>query len=118
MTLIRDASSASTSPALPGPGCRPRKDTTQTGLEHVEHEGIQPHQNTDDRRHGDGQGQQQHGIGRSIWPGTDVPPTVLVADMVDGSLFLRGWRDGPTTYLSPDDAVPLRRELAAGLQEY
>jgi hypothetical protein len=38
---------------------------------------------------------------------------VLVADMGDGSLFLQGWRDGPSAHLSPADAVPLRRELAA-----
>jgi hypothetical protein len=80
---------------------RPIKDTTQKGIEHVEHQGIQPHQNTDDQRHGDGQDHQQRGVGRSIRPGMAVPTTVLVADMGDESLFLQGWRDGPSAYLSP-----------------
>ncbi len=53
------------------------------------------------------------GIERSIRPGTAVPPTVLVGDMGDGSLLLAGWRDGPSAYLCPADAVPLRRELAS-----
>ena len=70
------------------------------GLKQVQHEG--------DRA---GQNHQQLGIGRSIRPGTAVPPTVLVADMGDGSLLLEGWRDGPSAYLCPVDAVPLRREL-------
>jgi hypothetical protein len=44
---------------------------------------------------------------------TAVPDTVLVAEMSDGSLLLQGWRDGPSVYLCPVDAAPLRRELAA-----
>lgn len=78
----------------------------------MEHEGIQPHQSADDQRHGDDRDHQRHGIGRSIRPGTAVPPTVLIADMGDGSLFLQGWRDGPSVYLSRSDAMPLRQELA------
>lgn len=74
----------------------------------MQHEGDRADQNTDNPRRGDGQDHQQ----RSIRPGTAVPPTVLVADMGDGSLLLEGWRDGPSTYLSPTDAVPLRQELA------
>jgi hypothetical protein len=35
-----------------------------------------------------------------------------VSDMGGGSLFLEGWQDGPSAYLYPADAVPLRRELA------
>lgn len=98
----------SASPALPGPGAVQEGHHTD-GLEHVEREG---NQSTDDPRHGDGQDQQQHGSRRSIRPGTAVPPTVLVADMGDRWLFLQGWQDGPTAYLSPADAVPLRREPA------
>lgn len=51
-------------------------------------------------------------IGRGIRPGAAVPSTVLVAGVGDGSLLLKGWRDGPSVYLSAADAVPLRRELA------
>lgn len=50
---------------------------------------------------------------RSIRPGTSVPSTALVSDMCDGSLLLEGWRDGPSAYLSPADALPFRRTLAA-----
>ena len=53
------------------------------------------------------------GNGRSIRPGTAVPRSVLVSDMGDGSLLLEGWRDGPSAYLIPADAMPLRRQLAA-----
>lgn len=52
------------------------------------------------------------GIGRSIRPGTGVPPTVLVSNMGSGALYLGGWRQGPGAYLTPEDATPLRRELA------
>lgn len=52
------------------------------------------------------------GIGRSIRPGTVVPPTVLVSNMGSGALYLSGWRQGPGAYLTPEDATPLRRELA------
>lgn len=62
---------------------------------------------------GDSGGQTSTGIGCSIRPGTAVPHSVLVSDMVDGSLLLEGWRNGPSAYLSPADAMPLRRQLAA-----
>lgn len=78
----------------------------------VQHEGDRADQDADNLRRGDGQGHQQHSMRRSKRPGTAVPPTVLVADMGDGSLLLAGWRDGPSAYLSSTDAVPLRRELA------
>src|SRR5262249_34478146 len=54
----------------------------------------------------------QHAIGHGIRPATAVPLTVLVAEMLNGSLLLHGWRDGPTAYLCPEDAAPLKRELA------
>lgn len=38
---------------------------------------------------------------------------VLVAEMGGGSLLLYGWRNGPSAYLSADDAVPLRQAMAA-----
>lgn len=77
----------------------------------MEQDGSRAVQATDDVHDGNGQDQQQHGIKRSIRPGTVVPPTVLVANMGDGSLFLEGWPDGPSAYLSPSDALSLRGEL-------
>ncbi|MGH3828099.1 MAG: hypothetical protein ACRDQX_13155 [Pseudonocardiaceae bacterium] len=67
---------------------------------------------TDEQRHGSSQ-PGRLGIGRSLRPGTGVPLRALVADMGDGSLLPRGWRNGPSAHLSPADAVPPRRELAA-----
>jgi hypothetical protein len=46
-------------------------------------------------------------------PGVPIPPTVLVTEMDNGTLVLQGRPDGPRVHLSPKDAVPLRRELAA-----
>jgi hypothetical protein len=51
----------------------PKDEATETGLEHVEHEGNRPHQGTDDERHGDGQDHQQLGIGRNIRSRIAVP---------------------------------------------
>ncbi|MDQ2883715.1 MAG: hypothetical protein M3Y48_21795 [Actinomycetota bacterium] len=64
---------------------------------------------------------QRHGIGQSaevgIAPSTAVPPTVLVTELDNGALLLQGRPDGPRTYLSPaDDALALRRELAAAFR--
>jgi hypothetical protein len=78
----------------------------------VEPENGRADQDTDDLDDGDGQHPQQDDIQRSIRPGTGTPPTVLVADMGNGALFVEGWRDGPSAYLSPSDALPLRRVLA------
>lgn len=65
-------------------------------------------------RRGDGSGEQApSSTRRSICPNTAVPRSVLVSDMGDGSLLLEGWRDGPNAYLSPADAVPFKRQLAA-----
>ncbi len=63
------------------------------------------------RRGNDGGEQAPSGAGRSIRPGTAVPSRVLVSDMGDSSLLLEGWREGPRAYLSPADALPLRRQL-------
>ena len=46
-----------------------KEDVTQTGREHVEHEGYWPHRGIAEARHGDGQDHQQLGIGCSIRPG-------------------------------------------------
>lgn len=51
----------------------------------MEHEGGLAGQDNDNDRHGNGQDQQQHGIGCSLRPRTAVPPTVLVANMGDSS---------------------------------
>lgn len=42
-----------------------------------------------------------------------VPPTVLVTELDSGALVLQGRPDGPRVYLSPTDAVSLKREVAA-----
>jgi hypothetical protein len=79
----------------------------------MQHQDNQAAQDTDHVRHGDDQSQGQHCIGRSIRPGAALPDAVLVAQLYDEERFLRGWRDGPSTYLSPSDAPALRRELTA-----
>lgn len=64
--------------------------------------------------HGDDRSRPvQWGIGRSVRPGASVPAIVLVAEMVDGSLFLHGWQDGPSAYVIAEDAGPLWQALAA-----
>lgn len=103
---------ASTSPAYPGPGRRARKDTTQTGPKHVQHEDGLASRHPHHQRHRADQPLQPH-IARSLRPRTAVPPTLLIADMGDGSVLLQGWREGPSAYLCPADAAPLKRELAA-----
>ena len=75
----------------------------------MQHEVGSGGRDTDHQRHST----RQPGIEHSIRPGTAVPPTVLIADMYDGGLFLQGWREGPNTYLTSSDAISLRRELAA-----
>jgi hypothetical protein len=68
---------------------------------------LNPHDGDDEGR------PKQLGIGRSIRPGTAVPPTVLISDMGSGAVYLEGWRAGPSVYLSAEDAVGLRQELAS-----
>lgn len=65
-------------------------------------------------RHGDGGDERpaRLGLGRSIRPGTVVLPTVLVSNMGSGTLYLGRWQQRPGAYLTPEDATPLRRELA------
>jgi hypothetical protein len=75
----------------------------------MQHEGGPGGRDTNHQRHST----RQPGIEHSIRPDTAVPPTVLIADMCDGSLFLQGWREGPNAYLTSSDDIPLRRELAA-----
>jgi hypothetical protein len=87
-------------------------DAAQTGIQGMQHQGNQAAQDTDDVPHGENHDRGQHAVGHSIRPATAVPLTVLVAEMLNGSLLLTGWRDGPTAYLSPTDAAPLKRELA------
>lgn len=83
----------------------------------MQHKGNQSGQRCEWFRRGDGDDDGgdhiPSGTGRSLGPSTSVPPTVLVTNMGDGSLVLESWRDGPTAYLSPADAVPLRRVLSA-----
>lgn len=78
----------------------------------MQHGDSEPGQGLESFGRADGNGERP-GTGRSIRPGTAVPRTVLVSDMGDGSLLFEAWRDGPSAYLSPADAVPFRRQLAA-----
>lgn len=57
-------------------------------------------------------GMSQGGIGYSIRPAVAVPPTVLVADMGNGTMLLQGWQSGPSAYVCAADAGPLREALA------
>jgi hypothetical protein len=70
----------------------------------------------------DPQGERQ-GNGPAAWRDIEVqhparwtmPPTVLVTGLDNDTLILQGRPDGPRRYLSPEDAVPLRRELARAI---
>lgn len=80
----------------------------------MQHEGNQSSQSFEWFRRGDGNGEEtSSGTGHRIRPATAMPPTVLVTNLGDGSLVLQAWRDGPRAYLSPADAVPLKRVLSA-----
>lgn len=72
-------------------------------------------QNTEALRHDAAQRHGQpgpRGLSRSIRPGVPAPATVLIVEMGGGSLLLQGWRDGPSAYVSAEDAEPLRQALA------
>lgn len=62
----------------------------------MHHEGNRAGQDTEDRRHGDGNDhdRQQLGIGGNIRSSTAVPPTVLVTEMDNGALIVQGRPDG------------------------
>lgn len=84
----------------------------------MHHEGNRAGQDTEGLRHGDGTDpdRDQLGVGGDIRSGTAVPPTVLVTEMDNGALILQGRPDGPRVYLTPDQAVGLRRELATAFR--
>ncbi len=70
-------------------------------------------------RHADSNARQEHsgrtprlGLDHSIRPGVTCPLIVLVADMSNGAMFLQGSELGPSAYLCPADAGPLRKTLA------
>lgn len=82
----------------------------------MEHENSgQAGKDTDGFRRGDDSDELPPlpGVGRSIQPGVSMPPTVLSTELANGTLIIQGRPDGPRVHLSPDDAIPLRRELAA-----
>ncbi|MGH3794594.1 MAG: hypothetical protein ACRDSP_06860 [Pseudonocardiaceae bacterium] len=73
-------------------------------------------QDTQVLRHDDVQPQEQpapRSVSRSIRPEVPAPTTVLIVEMGSGALLLQGWRDGPSAYVSAEDAGPLRQALAA-----
>jgi hypothetical protein len=53
-------------PKVPGPGCHPRKNTTQTGIRDVHYQGNHAGRGTNDVRHGDDQGQGHDGSTTSV----------------------------------------------------
>lgn len=83
------------------------------GYKDVQDEGNQSSQSFQWFGSGDGNGKQTQAPSDTRRSIRAVPRSVLVSDMGDGSLLLEGWRDGPNAYLSPADAVPFRRLLAA-----
>ncbi|MGH3669105.1 MAG: hypothetical protein ACRDSH_00495 [Pseudonocardiaceae bacterium] len=64
------------------------------------------------RVHREGVGRPQHGV----LSGKTMSPTVLVTELDTGALVIQGRPDGPRAYLHPDDAVPLKQELAAAFE--
>jgi hypothetical protein len=55
-------------------------------------------------------------LGDGIRPSTALPPTLLVTELDTGELVVQGRPAGPRVRLSPDDALPLRWELAAAFE--
>lgn len=90
---------------------RPAQSTAESGLPPP---GSAVDHPTEALGHRDSSDEQPpaHSLNRSIRPGVPVPATVLIVEMTGGSLLLRGWRHGPSAYVSADDAAPLRRALA------
>jgi hypothetical protein len=43
---------------------------------------------------------------------------VLVTELNNGTLILQGRPDGPRVSLNPDEAAPLKRELAAAVDRF
>lgn len=86
----------------------------------MHHEDNCAGQDTEDSGHGDGNAhdwqQGGGGIRGNIRTGTAVPPTVLVTAMDTGALIVQGRPDGPRVYLTPGEAVALRRELATAFR--
>lgn len=92
-----------------------KEDAIQIGIEHVEHEGNQPHEDTGSKR--DGQGQQRFSNGRSIRPDVACPETVLVAVMSDGSYLLVGYPRGePTAFVAREEAELLKQALTGAFE--
>lgn len=83
----------------------------------MQHQDDRADHDTNDERRGDGQAPQPD-IRISIRPKSAVPPTVLVTELDNGTLILQGRPDGPCVWLEPDDAAPLKRELAAAFDRF
>lgn len=85
----------------------------------MEHEGNRPHRDSEDERQGDEQdGQLGSRIGIQPKMPILLPPTVLVTELDNGTLIVQGRPDGPRVWLEPDQAVPLKRELAAAFERF
>ena len=83
----------------------------------MQHQDDRADHNANNERRDDGQAQQPD-IRTSIRPKMAVPPTVLVTELDSGTLILQGRPDGPRVWLEPDDAAPLKQELAAAFDRF
>jgi hypothetical protein len=62
---------------------------------------------------------RRSGVPRSWVPSKeDATPTVLVTELDNGTLIVQGRPDGPRVWLEPDEAAPLKRELAAAFDRF
>lgn len=86
------------------------------GLKRVHYEDDRVGWATKNRHYGEDRGDQLCDTRRGTAPGITVPPTVLLTALDNGTLVLQGRPDGPWARLSPADAAPLRRELAAAFR--
>lgn len=82
----------------------------------MQHPSNRASRDTDEQFRGNGQAEQQPATGAAIRLSTIMPPTVLVTELDNGTLILQGRPDGPRVWLSPADAVPLRRELVSAFR--
>jgi hypothetical protein len=87
----------------------------------VPHQDHRADHDANDEHHGDEQDQQlgaRIGGRIDIPPGMLMPPTVLVTELDNGALIVQGRPDGPRVWLEPDEAAPLKRELAAAFDRF
>jgi hypothetical protein len=96
------------------------KTPDRRGFEQVQHQDERAAHDANDEHHGDELARQDQQLGGriDIPPGMLMPPTVLVTELDNGTLILQGRPDGPRVWLEPDEAAPLKRELAAAFDRF